>query len=274
MRMGAAYLLLASLGLVGWAQAEPVLVEGEEFGQGVLRARSGECYAVVPEHVVGYGIGLGVMSPDRVRAPAERVTSLGDDIAVIRVQAGGRMTCGSGWYAGDDLGPRLHAAVAEGRQGTVLRVRETGGLGALAVRFTAMDDRFLEAAPLAADDEGFKGISGSRLLLEGAPVGMVLAVEDGVVLAYRQDALTHRLSRFFDAGVSSQLVPADLPVEPRNGVVLATARTAIREEPSAWSPVVRWLSVGQSVELVGKVRGSPWWQTREGFVRVGDTTTR
>lgn len=265
------YLLLATTLSVS---ADPVFVQGEEVGQGVLRVRSGECFAIVPEHVIGFGLGLRVMSAGRVWAQASLETTFGDDIAVIRVASQGKITCGTGWPGVDNLDATLTEAVSHNRQGSILRVRETGGIVTYPVRFTGVDDRYVEVRTLDQEDEAFKGVSGSQLLLDGMPVGMVLTTDNGVVRAYRHDALSHRLARFFQTSGPSQLPPSHLPVEPHGGSAIVTARTAIREEPSQWSPVVRWLSVGQSVEITGKVTGLPWWQTREGYVRVRNTTAR
>ncbi|CDG51095.1 conserved exported hypothetical protein [Halomonas sp. A3H3] len=256
------------------ASADPVLVQAEEVGQGVLRVRSGECFAIVPEHVIGFGLGLKVMSADRVWAQASLETTFGDDIAVIRVASQGKITCGTGWPIIDNLDATLTEAVSHSRQGSILRVRETGGIVSYPVFFTGLDDRHVEVKTVDQGDEAFKGVSGSQLLLDGMPVGMVLTTDDGVVRAYRHDALSHLLARFFQTSGPSQLPPSHLPVEPHGGAAIITARTAIREEPSQWSPVVRWLSVGQSVEITGKVTGLPWWQTREGYVRVRNTTAR
>lgn len=251
--------------------AEAVLVRGVEQGQGVLRPRGGECFAITPQHVVGLGMGLTVVNADRIRAPAEPLTNFGDDIAVIRVAAEGRMACGRGWPRKKPLDDLLQRAVSRGRDGVILRVRDTGGLESHAVRFSAVDDRHVEVTLLTPDSEAFRGISGSRLLLDGRPVGMVLTTERGAIRAYRQDALDQRIGDFF-AVDDSPLSPSALPLEPRRGQVMATARTAVREEPTPWSPVVRWLEVGQSVELSGKVNGRPWWQVPGGYVRVRDTT--
>jgi hypothetical protein len=265
------YLLLAT---TVSASADPVLVQGEEVGQGVLRVRSGECFAIVPEHVIGFGLGLRVMSAGRVWAQASLETTFGDDIAVIRVASQGKITCGTGWPVIDNLDATLTDAVSHSRQGSILRVRETGGIVSYPVLFTGLDDRHVEVRTVDQGDEAFKGVSGSQLLLNGMPVGMVLTTSNGVVRAYRQDALSHLLARFFQTSGPSQLPPSDLPVEAHDGMAIVTARTAIREEPSQWSPVVRWLSVGQSIEITGKVTGLPWWQTREGYVRVRNTTAR
>lgn len=263
------YLLLAT---TLPASAEPVLVQGEQVGQGLLRVRSGECFAIVPKHVIGLGLGLRVMSMGRVWAQASLETTFSDDIAVIRVASQGKITCGIGWPVIDNLDATLTEAVSRNRQGSILRVRETGGIDSYPVRFIGVDDRYVEVRMADQMDEAAKGFSGSQLLLNGQQVGMVLVTENGVVRAYRYDALRHLVARFFPT--SSQIPSSDLPVEPHDGLAIVTARTAIREEPSQWSSVVRWLSVGQTVEVTGKVTGLPWWQTREGYIRVRSTTMR
>lgn len=246
--------------------SEGVLVSGVEEGQGILRARSGECLAITPQHVVGLtGAGLAVTTSQRVRAPAERLGSYGDDIALLRVMAKGRLACGGAWPRQDPLDTLLSEAVRQGRLGTLLRVRPTGGLESHAVRFSAVEGRHVEVTPIQQDSGAFEGISGSRLMLDGRLVGMVLTTVQGVVRAYRLDALERLVADVFHT------TPA-LPLEPRRGRVIATTRTAIRESPDAWSPALRWLEVGQSIELRGKVQGRPWWQTDEGYVRIGHTT--
>ncbi|MBZ9556914.1 MULTISPECIES: hypothetical protein [unclassified Modicisalibacter] len=219
------------------------------------------------------GLDLEAVNADRTRAPAEALTNFGDDIAVIRVEAEGRLTCHSNWPRPDSLEERLHTAVAQGHKGVVLRIRETGGIESLPVRFTALDDRHIEAAPLILDREGFKGISGSQLLLDGRLVGIVLELtgKGRFIRAYRKDALDQRINGFFAVGPPRMPTTA-LPVEIQHGHVMTTARTAVRQQPTPWSPVVRWLEVGESIELRGKVSGRPWWQTTEGYVRVRNTT--
>lgn len=256
------------------ALSAPVLVEGLEFGQGVLRARSGECFAITPHHVVGLGIGIAVITPDRVRAPAELVTDFGDDIALIRVDARGRMGCGRGWPRPEPLDSLLRDAVNQGRQGVVLRVRETGGVEAHSVHFVAVDHRHIDVTLTATGSEAFKGMSGSQLLLQGQPVGMVLGTEAGRIRAYRQDALNERIGRFFASDGSHRLRPLDLPIEPRQGMAVVTTRTPIREAPDPMSRASHWLEVGQRVELIGKVVDRPWYQTPDGFIRTADTTVR
>ncbi|HLV18809.1 MAG TPA: hypothetical protein VKY70_15240 [Pseudomonas sp.] len=256
------------------AHSHPVLVEGLESGQGVLRARSGECFAVTPTHVVGMGLGLEVVTAERVRAPAELITDFGDDIAVIRVDARGRIDCGMGWPREESLDATLRDAVTQGRQGVILRVRDTGGVEAYGVRFVAVDHRHIEVMPLSDSSEAFKGMSGSQLMLQGQPVGMVLATEAGRIRAYRQDALNERIGRFFPGTGSQQMRAVDLPIEPRQGSAVATARTAIRESPDPMSRAHRWLEVGQRVELTGKVVGRPWYRISDGYVRTADTTVR
>lgn len=251
--------------------AEAVLVNGATQGQGTLRARSGECFAITPQHVVGHGgVGLTVTNAERVRAPAQHLGDYGDDIALLRVDARGRMTCGATWPRSEPLDELLEEAVRLGRQGTLLRVRPTGGIESHAVRFTALEPRHVEVVLITHNSEAFQGISGSRLLLEGRPVGMVLKTIQDTIRVYRQDALNRRLEAFFAGGIGP--IPAgDLPLEPRQGRVVVTTRTTVRESPTPFARAVRRLEIGQSIELLGKVKGRPWWQTAEGYVRVAHT---
>lgn len=253
--------------------AEGVLVSGIEEGQGLLRARGGECFAITPQHVVGLGgTELSVVNAERTRAPAEQLSNFGDDIAVIRVAAQGRLTCGRGWQSSESLGPLLSEAVRLGRQGTLLRVRPTGGLESHAVRFSALEGRHVEVQLITQHSDAFEGLSGSQLLLDGRQVGMVLSTLQGTLRAYRQDALERLVGDFFAVGAPR--LPADAhPLETRQGRVIVTARTPLREAPSPWSPTLRWLEVGQSIELSGKVQGRPWWQTPEGYVRIDHTAS-
>lgn len=264
-------LLLMPAGDASWA-AEGVLVSGATQGQGTLRARSGECFAITPQHVVGLGgVGLSVTNAERAQAPAQHLTDYGDDIAVIRVDAAGRMTCGSSWRRREPLDERLEEAVRLGRQGTLLRVRPTGGIESYAVRFSALDSRHVEVTMLTPSGEAFEGISGSRLMLDGRPVGMVLTTFQGTIRAYRQDALNRRIQDFF-SGDEGRIPSTDLPLEARHGRVVITTPTVVHETPTPFSRTVRRLSVGQRIELRGKIKGRPWWQTHDGYVRVGHTS--
>ncbi|MHB0777663.1 SH3 domain-containing protein [Halomonas sp. WWR20] len=270
--------LLIGLVLSGIATALPaaelVFIQGQENGQGVLRIRNAECFAIVPEHVVGHGLGLFVVTADRTQAPAEISSSFGEDIAILRVHSRGKIDCGVGWLASTDLDTSLQKAVSAGQTGTIVRVRATGGVESYPVRFHAYDDRYVDIVPLGEDITLFQGISGSRLLLDGLPVGMVMSVdaEQGLVRAYRQDALAHLVSRFFDTAGPTQMPAIEQPIEPLKTRAMISIRTAIREEPSAWSPVVRWLRVGHVIEITGKVKGAPWLRTEEGYVSVNGAT--
>lgn len=97
----------------------------------------------MPEHVIGFGLGLRAMPANRAWAQASLETTFGDDIAVIRVASQGKITCGTGWPVIDNLDATLTEAVSYSHRGSILRARETGGIASYPVLFTGVDDRYV-----------------------------------------------------------------------------------------------------------------------------------
>ena len=265
--------LLTLLLFVGTASgAEQVLVRGDELGQGTLLVRNGQCFALTPFHVVEYAVDIQVAAADRTEVPARLETDLGSDIALLRVEARGRLPCAMDWSGGDALNAGLERAAARRAPATIRRVLETGGISTLGAVVTGYSRRYLDLAPETPGDDAFQGVSGSTVLLEGQPAAMVLSVDgdNGGIRALRWDALDHLLDGYLPAGTRVDIPATELPVANTDALTQVARLTAIHAEPDPFAPVVRRLQVGEQVHVTGRVQGRPWWRVEDGFVPVPD----
>lgn len=275
--------ILGLICLVGLSRAEasePVMVTAKQQGQGVLRANRDQCLLVAPDHVLGTGYAITLTDRHRVLAEADRLTTIGPDLGIARVRPGPQLDCFAPRPI-QDLGEVLDTAVMRQSLGTLLRVRETGGIETFAVRFSGLDQHYVHVTPTTPGVTLQKGISGSQLLLEGDPVGMVQTIDSvaNSISAYRFDALQHLLSYSYPQPESTDETPSVRKIDKDgasapNTLVIATTRTAIREQPDRWSHVIRWLETGEATRVQGKVQGIPWLMTADGYIYQGDVITR
>jgi len=254
------------------AGAEQVLVRGVELGQGTLLTRNGQCFALTPYHVVEYAGDIQVATADRTEVPARLETDLGSDVALLRVDARGRLPCPMGWSSGDGLDGRLQQAAAERGPAIVRRVLDTGGVSTLGTVVTGFSRRYLDLAPARPGEEAFQGVSGSTVLLQGRPAAMVLSVdgENGSISALRWDTLGRLVDGYLPSGPRVDIPPTDLPVAAADAVTQVARATAVHAEPDPFAAVVRRLQVGAEVQVLGRVQGRPWWRVVDGFVPVAD----
>jgi hypothetical protein len=266
LRLGA-LLLLASV-----CEAQ-VFLRSQEIGQGVLRARGGECFVLAPEHVVSSGAPVTVIAEHRRQGIAQVEATYAGDVALLRVDPSALIPCAGAWDAAAQLRERLTSAV----EGTLETRNEDGSLQRRFVRITSHDTRFVTVRPAAAADALFRGLSGSLLRIGGTPAGMLLQVDaetgDGVVL--RMDHLSDIVRNFFDVPMPVAAVSAEgYTIEPADLAALVSERTGLREQPDQRAGTITMLDVGAVVRVTGRIKERLWFRVVTGDGRTGFVPTR
>ncbi len=217
-------LLLLTCGY-GVSAQESVYIKANEEGVGILRSRAGECFVITPAHVVE-----DAMIPIQI-VGARNVRSIGNpdvqkynesDLAVVRVQEGGRQNC-KDWKtseAYDDIVENSFEGFLETRHGN-------GAVQVMKVLLAEKHESSITVRPLLSGDHIRKGMSGSSLFVQadGKKVflGMLLDISregvGNILKANRMDAI---LSDFFtgkepggatDTKASAVSIPAERVIE-------------------------------------------------------------
>lgn len=204
--------ILLFLPLAVLASPPQAFVQAREQGQAFLMFRLGECYGVVPAHVMAgefYAslVGNGAGTP---HGDADLLQTFGYDLAVLRVTGGLAKDCGSFPVSVQNLDQFLAAAGA----GQIVSVTADGGTARRNVTVRDVGLLNIRVAPATPDDELFKGLSGSVLKIGHRTVGILMAVdpESGEGRVLRQDRVLETLRPFFGlSGVSPR--GAELPPE-------------------------------------------------------------
>lgn len=264
--------VLLSLLVATVAEAQVFLRAGE-VGQGVLRARGGECFIIAPEHVVRDGSAVTVISEHRRQGNAEVEERYSGDVAVLRVATTSPLPCPGPWDAAARLRERLPSAV----EGLLESRNEDGSLQRRFVRISSHDSRFITVRPHSAQDALFRGLSGSLLRIGGTPAGMLLQVDaesgEGVVL--RMDHLTDIVRNFFDIPATVAAVSATgYTIDALDHSALITERSALREQPDVLAATLSMLDVGAVVRVTGRVKERLWYRVVTADGRTGFMQTR
>jgi hypothetical protein len=177
---------------LAWAQegiARDVFVSvtsGEE-GHGFLRQMQGECYVLLPKHVIEMPGEITVVSPGGENVPAEVFkVDPSSDLALLRLKQGKKMVC-SGLEASTS-----RVAVSDALEGATEAILHSvtadGSLRREKVFLEELTDQtltFTSAVPGSLQ----KGMSGSVLSVKNVQVGMLVDIKDGKGFGYRQEVL-------------------------------------------------------------------------------------
>lgn len=216
-----ASLLLASVDV---SSAQGVWVEGAEQGQGVLRARGNECFVITPHHVVKDAIEIVVVGPQATRSAAELVRSFPQDLAILRVKDARSLVCEE-WAPLDNFDAMLKTQAG----GFLVATEQNGSRTRVPVTFTAHDEERVFVRPSNASEQIAQTMSGSLLLVNGAPAGVLLqrSNDEGVGEVYQIDDIMRLTEPFFAVARASTAEPAmdvavatallDRAVETRDG---------------------------------------------------------
>lgn len=186
-------------------------VKAGEHGQAVLMSRLNECYAVTPAHVIGDGFFATLVggSSARPRGEADLLQRFGYDLAVLRVT--GAVTDGCDF----DLGAlsSLDRVLSTAGNGQIVSVNSDGSLSRRDVRVSDVGLLYLRVSPVGPESQLYKGLSGSLLVLDNAPAGILMSVdpqsEEGKVLRF--DRALETVRPFFGMATGSLETPTTSP---------------------------------------------------------------
>ncbi|MGR9046606.1 MAG: hypothetical protein ACU83N_15050 [Gammaproteobacteria bacterium] len=214
LRKHARQIILYSMALLNWCapiSAQQALVRSYDapalsIGQALIMHYGEQCLAVFPEHVADEaGIPAFLLEGRQsILGEAESVDRLSDDIAVARLT--GRITkqCG---YSITSMSRAIDRTLQGQGLGTLRSVNGDGTIANMAVTLVDNDGQtFLRVQPSNQSKEIRKGQSGSLLMVNNKPVGMLLAVNAhrGVGKLIRLDVLLERVEAHM-ASTSSKM---------------------------------------------------------------------
>lgn len=195
-----------------------------EVGQAWLARSGGRCLAVLPLHVAAETSVPSLLREGSagLRGEATEVVDLGDDAAVALLAGGITADCG---FTLGSISRNVSRRLRDGGLGTLRSVNGDGTLGRLSVSIVDDDgERFLRVLPTAQGERLRKGLSGSLLMVEDQPVGMLLSVHarSGVGTVLRTDALLAKV----DAHLRGLPPPVPVTAPPLSAESTAGAAAA------------------------------------------------
>ena len=216
-------------GSPGPSTAQQALVRSYEdpalsIGQAYLTRYAGHCIALLPAHVgtetrVPAFLGEG----NSELGEADAVSDLGDDLAVARVSGSITRDCGNSISTISRAVDKLLS-----RQGlaTLRSVNSDGTLANISVTVVDNDGEiYLHVRPTNDRVQIRKGHSGSLLIVNGRPVGMLLSVSarHGVGKVLRFDQLLARAESHMAKSVRNGSGGEDRPASAKAGLDLVAA---------------------------------------------------
>ncbi|RRQ22352.1 hypothetical protein D6C00_10590 [Thiohalobacter thiocyanaticus] len=199
-----------------------------EHGQALLMSRLGECYAVTPKHVIADELFATLVggSPGAPQGDGDLLQTFGYDLSILR--ASGELTrqCGGALTAVPALGQLLATADS----GVVTSVNGDGSISRRSVTLTDVGLIYLRLRPRSMDDQLFKGLSGSLVLADQQPIGILMSVdpETGEGRALRYDRAIEILRPFFG-------LPASVVREEEKSTVDTGSGSNMAGEVVEWS---------------------------------------
>lgn len=204
-----------------------------EIGQAFLAHHGGQCYAILPTHVVSEAGRPALRREGTQGLLGETLdhAELGDDLSLARVAGAITGDCG-----GSALSIRraVERLLQQGRLGTLRSVNGDGTVAQLGVTIVDDDGRgMLRVQPTHQGNPIRKGLSGSLLLIDGVSVGMLLSVNarSGIGTVVRIDTLMAKV----DAHLMNAAAPAAAPPAQAGAARSSAAATAGGARVLAWS---------------------------------------
>lgn len=201
-RLAACVLAVAMGSLTAVASASQTVILSTdtppmEIGQGFLVRYAEQCHLIMPTHVAAQGgVNLRREGLQPVFGALSNEQDLGDDISLFDVEGVGDRLCGESL----SVLPRAVDAALRGVGTAHMRfVNGDGTTGSMAVAIVDNDlSTHLRIKPVLEGERISRGMSGSRLVANGVPVGMLLSVNarSGVGTILRQDALIRKVEAF------------------------------------------------------------------------------
>lgn len=168
-----------------------------EFGRGILKTRSGACFIILPNHVVGEDpSGTFRIYGEKARlSSATFVQSFPNDLAVLRITGGEEQYC-TQW----SLHPEYHLAIEQITSCYLEVINVSGSIDKKPAEIVGTDDMTLQIR-LKGDAAILKGMSGSSVFAQygGARtyLGMLMEVDEGIGLVLQADNIMAIVDEFF-----------------------------------------------------------------------------
>lgn len=180
-----------------------------EIGQAFLAHHGGQCYAILPTHVVREAGRPALRREGTQGLLGETLdhAELGDDLSLTRVAGAITGDCGASALS---IRRAVERLLQQGRLGTLRSINGDGTVAQLGVTIVDDDGRgMLRVQPTHQGNPIRKGLSGSLLLIDGVSVGMLLSVNarSGIGTVARIDTLMAKV----DAHLMNAAAPAVAP---------------------------------------------------------------
>ena len=172
--------------------ASDVLVETEtEIGRGILREVGGNCFVYTPQHVAENSAGFVFVSSPQIRdAEASVLTFFPVDLALLKLPKEAEKMCSKASW--QDNGNRVNAILEIQKDGILSLRKKSGALSEIQVRFINKDlHSYFYIEPEQPNQQILQGMSGSIIYVGTYPVGMLVAVTDGIGKVLRIDTIAN-----------------------------------------------------------------------------------
>lgn len=227
-----------------------------EIGQAFLAHHGGQCYAILPTHVVSEAGRPALRREGTQGLLGETVdhAELGDDLSLARLDGAITGDCGASALS---IRRAVERLLQQGRLGTLRSVNGDGTVAQLGVTIVDDDGRgMLRVQPTHQGNPIRKGLSGSLLLIDGVSVGMLLSVNarSGIGTVARIDTLMAKV----DAHLMNAAAPAAAP-PAQAGAAPSSAAAA----PAGGARVLAWSAlpideVHRAANLTAGADAPPW----------------
>ena len=135
-----------------------VYIESGEFGRGILKSRSGECFVIAPNHLIKPYGEISIIGENNVKSSGEFLQSFDPDLAIVRITGGGNQECAP-WSI-----PRNYSTVvSKSTEGYLELLNGDGSISIMQVAFSGKTSSELIIEPNKSTQTFAKGMSGSSL---------------------------------------------------------------------------------------------------------------
>jgi len=230
------------------ATAGDLFLMSDRVKYGITRVQGESCFAIAPASVAPEGAVLQAIIPGQVRKPAEVARTFSAGVAIVRIGETNTACNDKVWVEGKNLETVL------GRTSIgALQIRTSdGNVTVIHVRVSEREpDGFFTITPVHYAATLMEGMSGSRVLLEDSPAGMLLSVDikqnRGRVI--RQDHLSKLIEPFFDA-LPAPLLAKPSEVEPASTGASSTVSDLTEPDLAASESAAPVLTDSVSADVV------------------------
>lgn len=224
-----------------------------EIGQAFLAHHGGQCYAILPTHVVREAGRPALRREGTQGLLGETLdhADLGEDLSLARLDGAITSDCGASALS---VRRAIERLLQQGRLGTLRSINGDGTVAQLGVTIVDDDGRgMLRVQPTHQGNPIRKGLSGSLLLIDGVSVGMLLSVNarSGIGTVARIDTLMAKV----DAHLMNATAAGPAPGAPAPPSAAAAAGSGPRV--LAWSalPIDE---AHRAANLTASAEAPPW----------------